>query len=162
MNNQHQRGSVVVETAITMFVLFLLLFGIMEFGRAFNMYQVLTDAAREGARFSVAPDPANSYGLPAAQQVADRACNFLKAASVQVSCTVNTNLPAGSTCNSAGTLPNTVPSGIYVVQCPVADPVSTQTTTYTEVDIAAPYNFLFFPYGTMNLRTRAVMRNEDN
>jgi Flp pilus assembly protein TadG len=35
----------------------LLILGIVEFGRAWNAKQILTDAAREGARLSVVGDP---------------------------------------------------------------------------------------------------------
>ena len=44
-----QRGAVIAESAVTLIVLFMLLFAILEFGRAYKTYQVLTDAAREGA-----------------------------------------------------------------------------------------------------------------
>ena len=74
------RGAVVVESALTIGVLFLLLFAIVEFGRAYNIYQTLTDAAREGARYSVAPDPANSYSAPSSGQIQANVQQFMAAA----------------------------------------------------------------------------------
>ena len=43
-------GAAAVEFALVMPVLFLLLFGIIDFGRAYNMQISLTQAAREGVR----------------------------------------------------------------------------------------------------------------
>lgn len=51
-----ERGQSLVETAIVVPVLLLLLAAVIDFGRAFDAYIVLTNAAREGARFgSVRP-----------------------------------------------------------------------------------------------------------
>ena len=52
------RGQALVEFALIMPFLLLLLIGVVEFGRGWNMHQVLTDAAREGARKAVIFDPA--------------------------------------------------------------------------------------------------------
>ena len=43
-------GQALVEFALIMPFLLLFLVGIIEFGRAWNQHQVITDAAREGAR----------------------------------------------------------------------------------------------------------------
>ncbi len=45
-------GSSAVEFALVLPVLVLLVFGIIEFGRAFNAYVTVTHAAREGARMA--------------------------------------------------------------------------------------------------------------
>ena len=50
-----ERGSAMVEAAITIPLLLVLMVGIFEMGRAFQTWQVLTNAAREGARMSVTP-----------------------------------------------------------------------------------------------------------
>jgi Flp pilus assembly protein TadG len=47
-----------VEFALVVPLLLVLLVGIIEFGRAWNCHQVITDAAREGARWSVIADQA--------------------------------------------------------------------------------------------------------
>jgi Flp pilus assembly protein TadG len=47
------RGQALVEFALIVPVLLLLVLGIVEFGRAWNAHQVLTDAAREAARTAV-------------------------------------------------------------------------------------------------------------
>jgi Flp pilus assembly protein TadG len=54
---QKRRGQALVEFALILPLLMVLLFGIVEFGRAWNGKQVLTDAAREGARLAVLGNP---------------------------------------------------------------------------------------------------------
>lgn len=49
-------GQALVEFALIMPVFLLLVMGVVEFGRAWNSYQVVTDAAREGARTAVLAD----------------------------------------------------------------------------------------------------------
>jgi Flp pilus assembly protein TadG len=51
-----ERGAALLETAITMPLLLLVVVGIFEFGRAYQTWQVLTNAAREGARIAVLPN----------------------------------------------------------------------------------------------------------
>lgn len=48
-----RRGQALVEFAMVMPLLLLLLVGLIEFGRAWNLHQVVTDASREGARHAV-------------------------------------------------------------------------------------------------------------
>ena len=53
--DSRERGSAMVETAITIPLLLMMMVGIFEVGRAYETWQVLTNAAREGARMSVTP-----------------------------------------------------------------------------------------------------------
>jgi Flp pilus assembly protein TadG len=48
-----QKGAALVEAAITIPIILLISVGIFEFGRAYQTWQVLTNAAREGARLAV-------------------------------------------------------------------------------------------------------------
>ena len=52
---RNQRGQALLETAITLPIILLVSVGIFEFGRAYQVQQVLTNAAREGARVAVLP-----------------------------------------------------------------------------------------------------------
>ena len=54
-NRRGERGAALVEAAITVPLILVLCVGIFEFGRAFQTWQVLTNAAREGARMVVVP-----------------------------------------------------------------------------------------------------------
>jgi Flp pilus assembly protein TadG len=55
-----ERGTALIETAMTLPLLLLVSVGIFEFGRAFQTWQVLTNAAREGARLAVMPGSSDS------------------------------------------------------------------------------------------------------
>jgi Flp pilus assembly protein TadG len=48
-----QRGSALIETALTLPILLLVSVSIFEFGRAYQTWEVMTNAAREGARIAV-------------------------------------------------------------------------------------------------------------
>jgi Flp pilus assembly protein TadG len=50
----NDRGAAPLEVAITVPVILMICVGIFEFGRAYQTWQVLTNAAREGAKIAVA------------------------------------------------------------------------------------------------------------
>ena len=49
-----ERGAAMVEMALVLPIIILLFLGMIDFGRAFFLYNNLTNAAREGARFGAA------------------------------------------------------------------------------------------------------------
>jgi Flp pilus assembly pilin Flp len=53
----NRRGQALVEFALVAILLLVLIIGVFEFGRALNAQQVITLAAREGARRAVIADP---------------------------------------------------------------------------------------------------------
>jgi hypothetical protein len=144
---RQQRGGSLVEAALTLLVFFTFLFAILEFGRAYNIYHLVTNAAREGARFGVAPCAATAGAslcspgaLPSSDTVQAQVCDFLQSGAIacganpgQASVSVNQNFV--STINGV----------------PVQE---------TQVTVSAPYSFVFFPFGQINLSSQAVMRNE--
>lgn len=145
-NRDTSRGSTLVEAAVSLLLLLTLVFGIIEFGRLYNIYQVMTDAAREGARFAVAPCPfTSSIGstctagqLPSTAAVQNYVQYFLNSANVQgATITINPSYQ------------------------PPTDPINGVTLAYTQVTISCPYTFHFFSY-TPTITTDAVMRNETN
>ncbi len=52
-NKRNSRAAAVVEMAVVLPVLLTILFGIIEFGWTFMVYQSITNAAREGCRVAV-------------------------------------------------------------------------------------------------------------
>ena len=52
---RNERGQAILETALILPLLLLVSVSIFEFGRAYQTEQVLTNAAREGARLAVIP-----------------------------------------------------------------------------------------------------------
>ena len=53
---RNERGAALIETAITIPIILLISVGIFEFGRAYQTWQVVTNAAREGARVAILPE----------------------------------------------------------------------------------------------------------
>jgi hypothetical protein len=51
-----ETGAELVEFALSLPVLLLIMMGIIDFGLAFQRYEVLTNASREGARILILPD----------------------------------------------------------------------------------------------------------
>lgn len=129
-----QRGANVLEAALTIPIVLMMVFGMVDLGRAYNIYQVITNAAREGARYSVAPAPGTST-LPSAAAVETYVRDYLGSGNVK-----------GATVNVTQTF---------------TAPVNTINTQCTEITVSVPYTFLFFPVN-VEIRTRAVMRNETN
>lgn len=58
-----ERGQALVEFALVLPILLILLLGIVDFARAWNVYQVLTDAGREGARGAVVLNGLDETGV---------------------------------------------------------------------------------------------------
>ena len=52
-HSRHPRGQALAEFALVAPLLFLLIFGIIEFGRFIFSYEVLNNATREGARYAI-------------------------------------------------------------------------------------------------------------
>ena len=66
MKRRNQQGLAMVEFTIIAFVLFMLLFGIIEFSIILFDKAVITNASREGARAGIVAqyDPVTGYRLP--------------------------------------------------------------------------------------------------
>jgi len=62
----NRRGQSIVEFALVLPLVLLLVVGMLEFARAWNLHQTMTDAAREGARRAVLADtwPVDSVYAP--------------------------------------------------------------------------------------------------
>lgn len=76
-NSKSEGGAVAVEFALIVPIFLVLVLGIMEFGRAFNIQVSLSEAARESARYAAVhcteatydPDDATAAALAAAPSV---------------------------------------------------------------------------------------------
>ncbi|HWR37108.1 MAG TPA: TadE/TadG family type IV pilus assembly protein [Clostridia bacterium] len=136
-----QRGGTLVEFAIVLPIFVSMMFIIFDFARALQTYHTMTNAAREGARFSVAP----YYGsneLPSADAVQARVCDYMR--------------PGAVFCGSG---PD---NATVTVSQSVTNTVNGVSTTFTEVDVTTPYRFKLLRFATITLATKAVMRNENN
>jgi len=53
LNSRNEKGTSMAEFAVVALVFFMIIFGIIEFGRLLYTHNALTDAARRGARYAV-------------------------------------------------------------------------------------------------------------
>ena len=108
-------GQTMVETALIIFFLVLMIFGMTEFGRAMYTKNTLTSAARAGARVAVVT-PASSYPTLSATSVNCSStpanaiyaavCTGIAGGGIQnrtVTVTVNINDPSGATQSAPAT-----------------------------------------------------------
>jgi Flp pilus assembly protein TadG len=124
-----EHGAAAVEFALVMPILFLLMFGIYEFGRMYNAKVSMTGAVREGARvMAIRNDPSCNAGPPAGA-----AATVVQAAALSpaLSCGEVTITPASCV--------------------PGANVVVTAARSHT-------YNIPFYGTGSINVTGRAVMR----
>lgn len=71
ITRKNRRGAVIVEMALTLPLFFMVVLGIVEFGRAMMVSQLLTNAAREGARIAILSGNSN-------EDVANAVTEFLE------------------------------------------------------------------------------------
>jgi len=148
--NSSERGVTTVEGAIILVAFFMLLLGVIEAGQFMKTRQVLTNAAREGARFAVAPT-SGTNSLPNEDEVVAKVNSFLAAANV-TGATTTTKCPtsAAEVCTSKNSSMS-VTTGLV-------------TTEYTEVTVTKPYSVItapgFFNVISINLHGQALMRRE--
>ena len=137
------RGAALVEMAMTLPLMLLVAVGIFEFGRAFQTWQVLTNAAREGARVAVLP---NSVQGDVDQRVRDymQMGQLANYASATVSVNNTATISIGSSTASA----SVVTVG-YPFQFVILNPVARLVMGSSQLG-SAPF--------TMN--ASATMRNE--
>jgi Flp pilus assembly protein TadG len=99
-----ERGAELIEFALVLPLLLLLVLGIVDFGFLFQRLEVVTNAAREGARIAILGG--SSY---TSADVQDRVCDYLEQGGVPIACgtnpTVDVNFvqlptPSGGTIDS--------------------------------------------------------------
>jgi Flp pilus assembly protein TadG len=100
---KNRRGAAVVEFAIVAPVFFLLVFGMIEYGRLVMVQQILTNASREGARFAVIEGHTESDAAEVVE-------NYLTSASINGTPTVDVT-PGGSGSNQTVTVSVSIPFG---------------------------------------------------
>jgi len=100
---RNRRGAAAVEFAVVSPVLFLLIFGMIEFGRMVMVQQVITNAAREGARKGVLDGSTNS-------DVTTVVSNYLTSANITgATTTVTPTNPSNATYGGTVTVSVSVP-----------------------------------------------------
>lgn len=125
-----RRGQALVELALILPVILLMVIGMLEFARAWNLHQVVTDAAREGARRAVLADP-----------VMDR--DSVRAAMWR-------HLA------QFGYDPQYATMGLT----PATDPDFKVTGRNITVELSIPYRFFVLPNRSIMMKSSLTMRNE--
>ena len=135
-----ERGAELIEFALTFPILLLVCMGIIDFGLLFQRYEVLTNAAREGARVAVLPGYADA-------DVTARVNQYL----------VGTSLSSGVTINPVVTEPllPALPNGNCVVVMRV-----TLAYTHNYFFVGGIGKYFGNNFGQKTLTARAAMRAE--
>jgi Flp pilus assembly protein TadG len=135
-----ERGVELIEFAISLPVLLLILAGIIDFGFLFQRYEVVTNAAREGARLK---------SLPVVTTTAD----------------IQARVSAYLT--DAGLDPALATTAVNTVAIPI-NPAGTLTATGNQVVVQYPYQFLVLSpisglvggsFGSVTLTASSMMRS---
>ena len=137
---RNQRGAALLETAITLPLVLLVSVSIFEFGRAYQTWQVLTNAAREGARVSILADTTDAQVTTAVRSymTAGRLTNAASAGVV-----VERSVPLGA--DTASRITVNYPFN-FMVLSPVARLVQRSSS---------------LGQGALTMSSVAVMRNEN-
>ena len=136
---RNQRGAALLETAITIPLVLAVCIAIFEFGRAYQTWQVITNAAREGARIAVLADSTDAAVTDAVRNyMQSGALPLYESAGVNVERTV----PFGS--NTASRITITYPFD-FIVLNPVMRLLNSSSTAGE---------------GTTMMTSSALMRNE--
>lgn len=139
-----ERGQALLETAFVLPIILLVSIGIFEFGRAYQTVQVMTNAAREGARVAVLPNATPD-------DVKDRVNAYLKSGqlgsinSVIIDVDQAASISIGAENASASTVTVKYPFEFMVIHR-----VVNLVTNKTKIDEA------------LTLTAKAEMRNESN
>jgi Flp pilus assembly protein TadG len=140
--DSRERGSAMVETAIAIPILLVLMVGIFEVGRAYETWQVLTNAAREGARMSVTPGSSQSNTTALIRQYMANG-QLTKSATAVVVVNQGASIDVNGTPVSASAVTVDYPFEFIMLQ-PVVRLVAPGATVG----------------GPLTMRTTAIMRNE--
>ncbi len=136
---KNERGAALLETAITIPLVLLVTVSIVEVGRAYQTWQVLTNAARDGARVAIRSDSND-------QQIRDAVRSYMIGgrlpAAAAATITVERTVPFGT--NTASRVTVSYPFNFTVLN-PVMRLVQKGSTT---------------GQGVTNMSSIALMRNE--
>lgn len=141
---RQERGAALLEMALTLPLLLLVCVGILEFGRAYQTWQVMTNAAREGARIAVLPGITNT-------DVTNRVQTYLTNGQLPnaASATVNIDRTQTISIGATGTAPAAQVTVNYPFDFIVLDPIARLATGQGS---ATP--------STLNMVASATMRTE--
>jgi Flp pilus assembly protein TadG len=133
---KNERGAALLETAITIPILLLISVAIFEFGRAYQTWQVLTNAAREGARIAILIDKTDS-------DVQNAVKNYISSGGLPATASIDIDRDVAMGANTASRITVNYPFQ-FIMLNPVVRLVTPSSTT------GAP----------LTMQSTALMRNE--
>lgn len=137
-----QRGQALLETAVILPIILLVSISILEFGRAYQVFQIMTNAAREGARIAVLPGTTDA-------EISARVKAYLAAGAISNSSTATVAVDHAQTVSvGGGTAPATKVSVNYPFSFMVLNPVARLVVSDSTLG------------GAFTMTTTALMRNE--
>lgn len=167
-NREHERGSQIVEFAVILPVLLLLALIVAEGANLFRVYQVVTNASREGARLSVLSQ--NRY------VAINQTTNFKLTNPQTCTFSASTTTSNHPVCQAvADYVQNNEIVGNAFVQCPTVtvtvDQANAPTSDsgnpdYSRVDVSCAYSLRYLPRlpsytlaSAINIRRVSIFRN---
>lgn len=142
-SKKRERGTALIEMALTLPLLLLISISIYEFGRAFQHWQVLTNATREGARLASLPGSDDDA-------ITSRVQNYLDAGQLPFAYSASVSVAHDGAISIGGG--NTAPASTVTVDYPfefiVLQPIARMVVSDTEVGEA------------ITMTVSATMRNE--
>jgi Flp pilus assembly protein TadG len=142
-SKKRERGTALIEMALTLPLLLLISISVFEFGRAFQHWQVLTNATREGARLASLPGPSDDA-------ITSRVQNYLDAGQLPFAYSASVSVAHDGEISIGGG--NTAPASTVTVNYPfefiVLQPVARLVVSDTDVGEA------------ITMTVSATMRNE--
>jgi len=154
-------GAEIAEAAMVLPIVFMFVMGIVWFGRAFNIYSTITQAAERGAVTAARPAcatcsaPTGGWNnFPGDDAVDNAVLGVLKASSIDPS-QIMASLPATyQSCPAPAPLtdcPHTTASGITVCRSVLLNATTNPPQCGTIVSFRYPFKF-FLPFTSLNMQ----------
>ncbi|HZP62641.1 MAG TPA: TadE/TadG family type IV pilus assembly protein [Terriglobales bacterium] len=157
-------ASEIAEAALVMPLAFMILLGIYWFGRAFNTYSTMNDAAREGARVALGQTCATCAtpnGAPPLSAISSAVTQVMNASSVDPNA-ISAYTPAGiAFCPGATQAANCSVDGKNITLCTqvqLTPPSSSQQVCGVSVSFQYPYQF-WLPFTSLNMQRITLSTN---
>ena len=149
-------GAEIAEAALVLPLVFMLLMGIIWFGRAFNIYSTIQQAAQQGAiKAARATCATCDPDFPAPSAVSNAVEAVMQSSNLDTSqILVNSNLPPQTFCTNTPKGCTTTASNIKVCRNVLLNPPASTTQLPqcgTIVTFQYPFNF-YLPFTSLNLQ----------
>ncbi len=149
-------GAEIAEAALVLPLVFMLLLGIIWFGRAFNIYSTIQQAAQQGAIVAARSSCATCGNAPAVDSAVTGVVEaVMQSSNLDTSqILVNSNLPPQTFCTNTPNGCTTTTSNIAVCRNVLLNPPASTTQLPqcgTIVSFQYPFNF-YLPFTSLNLQ----------